>query len=330
MRAILNDLVQFKTLDRATAKQIILNLNKGAYNQAQLASFMTIFMMRHITLEELLGFRDAFLELCVPIDLSSYNTIDLCGTGGDGKDTFNISTLASFVVASTGIPVSKHGNYGLSSISGSSNVLELLGIKFSNKEEDLKRQLDHANICVLHAPLFHPAMKNVGQLRKDLAVKTFFNCLGPLVNPCKPKHQIIGVYALELARMLTYTLQDTTTNFAVVHSLDGYDEVSLTGKTKIYTNRGEFLLGAEDFGTNYVQAQDLTGGKTKEEAAAIFMNILNGKGTATQNQVVCANAALAIHIHTGCSIQEGFKTAEEHLLQLKAKATFEKFKQICQ
>ena len=234
-------------------------------------------------------------------DLSAYNTIDLCGTGGDGKDTFNISTLASFVAAGAGIKVAKHGNYGVSSISGSSNVMEKLGIKFSNDTDFLEKCIDKAGICVLHAPLFHPAMKNVGPIRKELAVKTFFNMLGPMVNPSFPKNQLVGVFNLELARMYAYLYQNTNTNFTILHSLDGYDEVSLTGPTKTITSSMEGMLNPEDFGVRLLLQSEIEGGKTIEESAQMFTDIISGKGTEAQNNVVCANAGMAIATVTKCS-----------------------------
>lgn len=201
MKNILNRLINHEVLSKIEAKEVLVNISNGNYNPSQIASFLTVFMMRNITIEELAGFREALLELCIPIDFSAYNTIDLCGTGGDGKDTFNISTLASFVTAGTGIKVAKHGNYGVSSISGSSNVMKKLGVKFSNDSNFLEKCIDQAGISILHAPLFHPAMKNVAPIRKELAVKTFFNMLGPMVNPSFPKNQLVGVFNLELARM---------------------------------------------------------------------------------------------------------------------------------
>jgi anthranilate phosphoribosyltransferase len=237
MKTILNRLINHEILSKEEAKNVLVNISNGSYNPSQIAAFLTVYMMRSISIEELAGFREALLELCVRIDLSAYNTIDLCGTGGDGKDTFNISTLASFVAAGAGIKVAKHGNYGVSSISGSSNVMEKLGVKFSNDNEFLEKCIDQAGICILHAPLFHPAMKNVGPIRKELGVRTFFNMLGPMINPSFPKNQLVGVYNLELARKYAYLYQNTDINFTILHSLDGYDEVSLTCPTKTITKK---------------------------------------------------------------------------------------------
>jgi len=235
MKKTLNNLINHETLTKDEAKNILINIASGSYNESQITSFLTVFMMRNVTIQELDGFREALLELCLRIDLESYNPIDLCGTGGDGKDTFNISTLASFITAGAGVKVAKHGNYGVSSSCGSSNVLEFLGIKFTNKADKLEEAIDKAGICILHAPLFHPAMKNVAPIRKELGIKTFFNMLGPLVNPSFPNNQIVGVFSLELARIYSYLFQKTNKNYAILHDINGYDEISLTGNTKIIT-----------------------------------------------------------------------------------------------
>jgi anthranilate phosphoribosyltransferase len=317
MKEILNRLINHDILTKEDAKQVLVNIAKGEYNTSQIAAFLTVYMMRSISIEELEGFRNALLELCLAIDLSEYNTIDLCGTGGDGKDTFNISTLASFVTAGAGVKVTKHGNYGVSSKCGSSNVMEFLGIKFSNEAAFLKKSIDEAGICVLHAPLFHPAMKNVAPIRKELAVKTFFNMLGPMVNPAFPKNQMVGVFNLELARMYGYLYQNTDKNFTVLHALDGYDEISLTGATKTISNNTEGIFHPEDFGVKSVEQSQIAGGETIEESAKIFMDILKGKGTEAQNNVVCANAGIAIATVNGVSPKEGFESAKESLLSGK-------------
>jgi anthranilate phosphoribosyltransferase len=315
-------------LSKEEAQQVLINISSGQYNPSQISAFLTVFMMRSITIDELSGFREALLELCIRIDLSAYNTIDLCGTGGDGKDTFNISTLASFVAAGAGIKVAKHGNYGVSSISGSSNVMEKMGIKFSNDPSFLEKCIDQAGICVLHAPLFHPAMKNVGPIRKELAVKTFFNMLGPMVNPSFPQNQLVGVFNLELARMYAYLYQNTNVNFTILHSLDGYDEISLTGPTKIITSHMEGMIKPEDFGIRLLSQTEIEGGKTIEESAEIFTNIISGKGNEAQNNVVCANAAMAIATVTKCSPQEGFELAKESLLSGKGLKALQKLQEL--
>lgn len=328
MKTILNKLINHEVLTKEEAKNVLINISSGQYNPSQISAFLTVFMMRSITIDELSGFREALLELCIRVDLSAYNTIDLCGTGGDGKDTFNISTLASFVSAGAGIKVAKHGNYGVSSISGSSNVMEKMGIKFSNDPSFLEKCSDKAGICVLHAPLFHPAMKNVGPIRKELAVKTFFNMLGPMVNPSFPQNQLVGVFNLELARMYAYLYQNTNVNFTILHSLDGYDEISLTGPTKIITSHMEGMLNPEDFNVRLLSQTEIEGGKTIEESAAIFTNIISGKGNEAQNNVVCANAAMAISTVTKCSPQEGFELAKESLFSGKGHQALKKLQEL--
>jgi anthranilate phosphoribosyltransferase len=328
MKNILNRLINHEILSKEEAKNVLVNISNGNYNPSQIASFLTVYMMRSISIDELSGFREALLELCVRVDLSAYNTIDLCGTGGDGKDTFNISTLASFVAAGAGIKVAKHGNYGVSSISGSSNVMENLGVKFSNDADFLERSIDKAGICILHAPLFHPAMKNVGPIRKELGARTFFNMLGPMINPSFPKNQLVGVYNLELARIYAYLYQSTDINFTILHSLDGYDEVSLTCPTKTITDKMEGILKPEDFGVRQLLQSEIEGGKTIEESAQMFMNIISGKGTEAQNNVVCANAAMAIATVTKCSPLEGFELAKESLFSGKGLAALNKLQEL--
>ncbi|TAI46728.1 anthranilate phosphoribosyltransferase [Flagellimonas allohymeniacidonis] len=317
MKETLNRLINHEILSKEDAKQILVNIAKGDYNTSQIAAFLTVYMMRSITIEELEGFRDALLELCLAVDLSEYNPIDLCGTGGDGKDTFNISTLASFVTAGAGVKVTKHGNYGVSSKCGSSNVMEFLGIKFSNEADFLRKSIDQAGICVLHAPLFHPAMKNVAPIRRELAVKTFFNMLGPMVNPAFPKNQMVGVFNLELARMYGYLYQNTDKKFTVLHALDGYDEISLTGATKTISNDAEGILNPSDFGVSDISADAIIGGDDVADSAKIFMDVLQGKGTEAQNNVVCANAGVAIATVDGTTPKEGFEKAMESLLNGK-------------
>ena len=330
MKAILNRLIKHQSLTKEEARQMIINIADDKYNTSQIASFLTVYMMRSITLEELDGFRLALLELCNSINVNEFNTVDLCGTGGDNKDTFNISTISSFIVAGAGIKVTKHGNYGVSSSCGSSNVLEALGIKFSNKEDHLKRCLDKAGICILHAPLFHPAMKNVAPIRRELGVKTFFNILGPLVNPSFPKNQITGVFNLELARLYNYLLQKTDINFTILYDLNGYDEISLTGNTKTFSKKSERLIKSKDFGLNRVNETDISGGKSIESSAKIFMDIIQNKGTTAQHDVVCANAGIAISTTLNLSIREGFEKAMESLKSGDAFKAFKKLKKISQ
>jgi anthranilate phosphoribosyltransferase len=328
MKETLNKLINHEILSKEDAKRILVNIAKGDYNTSQIAAFLTVYMMRSITIEELEGFRDALLDLCLAVDLSAYNPIDLCGTGGDGKDTFNISTLASFVTAGAGVKVTKHGNYGVSSKCGSSNVMEFLGIKFSNEADFLEKCIDEAGICVLHAPLFHPAMKNVAPIRKDLGVKTFFNMLGPMVNPAFPQNQMVGVFNLELARMYGYLYQKTDKNFTVLHALDGYDEISLTGNTKTISNTTESMLKPSDFGVKQIKQTDIVGGDSIEESAQIFLNVLQGKGTEPQNNVVCANAGIAIATVEGLTPLQGFERAKESLLSGKGLVALKKIQEL--
>ncbi len=330
MKTILNRLINHETLSKPEAKEVLVNISSGQYNPSQIASFLTVYMMRNITIEELSGFREALLELCIPIDFSAYNTIDLCGTGGDGKDTFNISTLASFVTAGAGIKVAKHGNYGVSSISGSSNVMESLGVKFSNDNSFLTKCIEETNIAILHAPLFHPAMKNVGPIRKELGVKTFFNMLGPMVNPSFPKNQLVGVFSLELARMYAYLYQNTNVNYSILHTLDGYDEISLTADAKMISRNTESIISSSDFQLSKLQFKDIKGGETIEQSASIFMNIISGNGTEAQQNVVCANAALAIVTIEKCTVLDAFAKAKESLQSGKALEKLKKLQQISQ
>ena len=325
MKDILNDLYQHKKLSASQAKEVLINIAKNKYNDAHLASFMTVFMMRPITAEELSGFRNALKELAIKVDFSDYNTIDIVGTGGDGKDTFNISTLTSFIVAGTGQKVAKHGNYSVSSKSGSSDMLESFGYEFTNDEAILKSHLEKANICFLHAPKFHPAMKAVGPTRKALKLKTFFNMLGPLVNPSSPQNQLLGTFNVEVARLYNYILQEENTNYGIVHALDGYDEISLTGGFKIFTKNGEKLITPEELGQKRLEQSEIFGGNSVADAAKIFKNILDGNGTEAQNSVVLTNAAFALQIvESNKSFEDAFEETKDSLFGLKAKQTLEK------
>ena len=324
MKTILNQLITYQTLDSATARQILINLAQGKYNQSQVAAFLTVYLMRSITVEELEGFRDAMLELCVPVPIEAYDAMDLCGTGGDGKDTFNISTLASFIVVGAGQHVAKHGNNGVSSVSGSSNLMAYFGYEFTNDIGKLQRSLDEAGICFLHAPLFHPAMKNVAPIRKELGIKTFFNMLGPMVNPSLPKKQLVGVFSLELARLYAYLYQKTDKQFAIVHALDGYDEVSLTGNFKIITHQKEEIVSPRQLGFEQVKAEEIFGGKTVKASAQIFEKILKGQGEQSQNEVVIANAAIALQCGKGYAIAEAVERARASLESGRALQSFKK------
>ncbi len=325
MKKILQYLFEHKTLSKETAKDVLLNISKGMYNDHEVTAFITVFLMRSITIEELQGFRDALLELCVKVDLNGHKTMDIVGTGGDGKNTFNISTLSCFIVAGAGQKVAKHGNYGASSISGASNVMEQLGYKFKADTDALKKEIELANICFLHAPIFHPALKTVGPIRKNLGVRTFFNMLGPMVNPAAPEFQLVGVYNLEMARIYNYLLQQTGKAFTIIHSLDGYDEISLTNDTKVITKEGERIMTPEQLGKRQVDPQDIYGGNSAEEAAKIFLKIIKGDGSWAQNAVVLANAAMALHC-TGVykNYDEAYHGAVESLESRKAYQSLQK------
>jgi len=322
MKETLEYLFAHNTLTQREAKELLTKISEERFDPYQVAAFLTIFRVRGITVEELSGFREALLELARSVDLSAFDPIDLCGTGGDGKDTFNISTLASFVTAGAGVKVAKHGNYGVSSSCGSSNVMEALGYSFSGNEEDLKKQIDKAGICFLHAPLFHPAMKAVAPIRRSIGVRTFFNMLGPMVNPSQPKNQLVGVFSMELLRFYNYIYQETDINYRIVHSLDGYDEVSLTSDTKVLSPDKEEMLAPEAFGTSELSQEWLFGGSTVKEAAEIFTNVLQGKGTAEHTAVVCANSGMAISCaRPELSLEEGVELAKESLESGKALKT---------
>ncbi|GAB3196641.1 anthranilate phosphoribosyltransferase [Pontibacter aydingkolensis] len=325
MKEILNHLFEHKTLTKEQAREVLVNIAGGKYNQSQISSFLTVFMMRSITVQELEGFRDALLDLCHRVDLDAYNPIDLCGTGGDGKDTFNISTLSSLVVAANGVAVAKHGNYGVSSSCGSSNVLEALGIKFTTDTGALERSIEKYNICFLHAPLFHPAMKSVGPIRKELGVKTFFNMLGPMVNPAFPKRQLVGVFSLELARMYGYLYQQTDTRYTILHTLDGYDEISLTSPFKVISDNQEALLDEQALGLPQLQQEQIKGGGSIASAAEIFTTVLKGEGTHAQTAVVAANAAMALQCaRPELELKEAVSIAKETLESGKAYTLFNK------
>jgi anthranilate phosphoribosyltransferase len=325
MKAILNHLFEYKFLTKDQACEVLLGIGRGEYNPAQIASFLTVYMMRSLRLEELEGFRDAMLELCLPVDLAAYDPMDLCGTGGDGKDTFNISTLSSFVVAGAGQRVAKHGNHGVSSLVGSSTIMERLGYQFTNDVGELQRKMETAGICFLHAPLFHPAMKNVAPIRRDLGVKTFFNVLGPMINPARPQKQLVGVFNLELARLYAYLYQQTDKRFMILHSLDGYDEISLTGAFKVISNQTEQVLDPEHLGMSTLSPELLAGGQTLDESAQIFMNVLNDEATIAQKQAVLANSAMALLAAGQVTTREdAVAMARESLESKRALACFKK------
>lgn len=299
MKDILQYLFDYKTLSRQQACEVLKNISKGIYSDTQVAAFVTVFLMRSITIDEMQGFRDALLALCVPVDMNGYDVIDIVGTGGDGKNTFNISTLSCFIVAGAGYKVAKHGNYGATSVSGASNVMESHGYHFSNDSKKLRREVEEANVCFLHAPLFHPALKTVAPVRRNLGIRTFFNLMGPLVNPCGAASRMIGVYNLEVARLYRYVLESEPSSFSIVHSLDGYDEISLTADTRIITKEGERTCDAIELGKRTAEPSDIYGGNTPEDASKLFYKILNRQGNWAQNAVVLANASVALQTATG-------------------------------
>lgn len=323
MKEILSYLFGYHQLSSSQAEEILMEIAEGKFTTSEIASFLTVFNMRNISIEELDGFRNALLKMCIPVDLSDFNTIDLCGTGGDGKDTFNISTLTAFVVAGAGYKVAKHGNYGASSSCGSSNVMEYLGYQFHNNEKDLQRELDKVGITFLHAPLFNPAMKHVAPVRKALGLKTFFNMLGPLVNPSQPKNQMVGVFNLELARMYQYLFQQSDKNYTIVHTLEGYDEISLTGPFKLIQNKKEQIIEPTTLGFKKVMATELASSGDVKGTANIFLEVLKGEAPQAKMEVVLCNAAFAIQtMDTGLSFEDALEQAKESLLGGKALKVF--------
>ena len=305
MKNLLKDLYNHKIMSKEESRAALISLTDGSANSSQISSFLTVFLLRDITSEELDGFREAMIELSIDVDIDGDELIDLCGTGGDGKDTFNISTISSFVVAGSGIKVAKHGNYGVSSSCGSSNIISHLGHEFSNDISSLKYSLDKSNLCFLHAPLFHPSLKNISPVRIELGVKTFFNMLGPMVNPIQPKSQLVGVFNSNIFRLYSHIYSKTNKSYCIVHSIDGYDEVSLTGSFKLFSNNQDLMLEPKDLGF--------------KESSKIFLDILKNKGTSEQVDAVLANSGLAIYCAKKLnSIKEGIEIARESLESGKA------------
>jgi len=329
MKQILNELFNHQSLSRAEATEVMTNIAAGKYNESQIAAFISVYLMRSIELEEVIGFRDALLSMAIPMDLSEFDPLDIVGTGGDGKNTFNISTCSCFAVAGAGYKVAKHGNYGATSVSGSSNVLEYYGAKFTTDIDIIKRSLDEAGFAYLHAPFCNPAMKNVAPVRKGLGVRTFFNVLGPLISPARPQYQCLGVYNLKMMRLYNYIYQSMGCQYSIVHSLDGYDEISLTDTCKIVTNAGEFVFTPEELGFKKVEQSALWGGSTVDEAAQIFMNVLENKSTEAQRSAVIINTAFAIQTRCPQKPLEQCKAeAAESLTSGSAKHAFVKFVEI--
>ena len=329
MKTILTRLFNHEELTAEESRQILLNISRGMYPEAQIAALLTVFQMRGITVDELTGFREALMETRVPIDFAPYRPIDIVGTGGDGKNTFNISTCACFIVAGAGYKVAKHGNYGATSVSGASNVIEQHGVRFTNNPDILKRSMEECNIAYLHAQLFNPAMKTVGSVRKALGVLTLFNLLGPLVNPCKPAYQLLGVADLSQMRLYTNVFYKLGIDFAVVNSLDNYDEISLTDEFKVMTRNYERIYRPQALGFSAVRPEELSGGACKEDAARIFDNVLNNRAEAAQTQCVIVNAAFAIQVmEPEKEIEECIAIARESLESGRALKTLKKFIEI--
>jgi anthranilate phosphoribosyltransferase len=325
MREILNHLIEHKTLNRQEAEKVLTNIAAGSYSESEIAAFLTVYLMRSITVDELSGFRDALLNHCIRVDLSEFDPMDVCGTGGDGKDTFNISTLTTFVLAGAGVKIAKHGNYGVSSTCGSSNILEHFGYRFSTDQNKLKNEIEKSGVCFLHAPLFNPAMKNVAPVRRALKIKTFFNMLGPMVNPSFPSKQLIGVYNLELARLYNYLYQQSSMAYMIIYSLDGYDEISLTSDFKYILNGVESIVSPESMNFRRTKPADLSGGRSVPEAAELFLSILKGEGTVTQTEVITANAQMALKCYyPSLSFEECRLLAGESLTSKKAFKAFDK------
>ncbi|WP_029905240.1 anthranilate phosphoribosyltransferase [Prevotella sp. 10(H)] len=327
MKQILNRLFEHQYLNRDEAKEILTNMAAGGYNESEIAAFISVFLMRSISVDEFLGFSDALLDLRANVDpLAAYNPIDIVGTGGDNKNTFNISTLACFVTAGAGYKVAKHGNYGATSVSGASNVMEQHGVKFTSDVSKLEESIDKTNIAYMHAPLFNNALKVVAPVRKALGVRTFFNMLGPVVNPIRPKRTVLGVFNLKMARLYFYMYQQTDVDYSIVHSLDGYDEISLTSDFKIINKFEERIYSPEQIGFERCTEKELDGGATPEDASKIFDNVINNIATKAQKNAVIANAATAIQtINPQLSFEDAVAEARESLESGRTKETFRRF-----
>ncbi len=326
MKAILEKLFNHEVLTRGEAKELLINISQEKYKDSQIAALLTVYRMRDITVDEIVGYREALMQSQNPLDFSAFKPIDIVGTGGDGKNTFNISTCSCFVVAGAGYKVAKHGNYGATSVSGASNVIELHGVKFTSDHSQLTRSIEECGMAYMHAPFFTPAMMAVGPVRKSLQFKTIFNLLGPLVNPCRPQNQLLGTADLTQMRLYTNVYQTLDINYGVVNSLDGYDEISLTGDFKVATNSTEKIYTPDSYNFKRVQMNEIFGGQTAEEAKAIFDNVLMDKATEAQKNVVIANAGFAIHIiNQQKSVEDCMAEARESIESGRALATLKKF-----
>ena len=330
MKDILNRMLNHEELTREETKDILLGITCSEYPEEQITALLTGLQMRGITVDELLGFRDGILESGVPALLDCDRYIDVVGTGGDRKNTFNISTTSCFVIAGAGYKVAKHGNYASTSKSGASNVIEHHGIKFTDNIDKLNRSINECGIVYLHAQLFARAMKFVGPIRKALQFPTCFNLLGPLVNPSQPKCQLLGVATLDQMRLYNNVYQKIGIDYAIVNSIDGYDEISLTGDFKVTTNQYERIFKPSDLGLRTARPEELVAGATEEEAAQIFDNVLANKALPAQKDIVLANAAFGIQVFEKGkkSIEECLDIARESLESGKALATFKKFAEL--
>ena len=329
MKEILNRLFHHEELTSDEARTLLLDISTGRHADAQIAALLAAFQMRGVTVNELVGFRQALMETRVPVDFAPYRPIDIVGTGGDGKNTFNISTCACFVVAGAGYKVAKHGNYGATSVSGASNVIEEHGVRFTADADRLRRSMDECNLAYLHAQLFSPAMKSVGAVRRALSVRTLFNLLGPLVNPCQPAYQLLGVADLAQMRLYTQVFYRLGIDFAVVNSLDCYDEISLTDEFKVMTRRYERIYRPQDLGFEAARPQELSGGSSKADATRIFDEVLTGRATRAQRQCVIVNAAFAIQVmESEKDIETCIALASESLDGGRALQMFRKFLEI--
>ena len=330
MKEVLNKMLNHEELSRTETRDIIVGITKDEFPTEQITALLTGLQMRGVTVDELLGFRDGILATVVKAILDCDKYIDVVGTGGDRKNTFNISTTSCFVIAGAGYKVAKHGNYAATSVSGASNVIHHHGVKFTADIDKLNRSINEAGIVYLHAQLFASAMKFVGPIRKALQFPTVFNLLGPLVNPSQPKAQLLGVANLDQMRLYRQVYQKLGIDYGIVNSIDGYDEISLTGDFKVATNNYERVFSPADLGFVPATPEELVGGANEDEAAEIFDAVLENRALPAQKNVVLANAAFGIQVMEKGrkSIEECVEIARESIDSGKALATFRKFAEI--
>lgn len=327
IKAIFNRLLNHEELKREETKELLIAITRGELNDAEIAALLTAIQMRGISVEELLGFRDGILATGVPVPLDCDRYIDVVGTGGDRKNTFNISTTACFVIAGAGYKVAKHGNYAATSVSGASNVIKNHGVNFTADLDKLNRSINECGIVYLHAQLFAKAMKFVGAIRKALPFPTFFNLLGPIINPSKPQCQLLGVANLDQMRLYQQVYQKIGIDYGIVNSIDGYDEISLTGPFKVTTAAYERVFKPADLGFDIAKPEEIQAGATEEEAKDIFDNVLANKALPAQKNIVLANAAFGIQVYEKGkkTIEECIEIARESIDSGKALSTFKKF-----